>query len=194
MVLISHDISIYFNLFFQIVQYLTSWQTIHAFIPVVKVYIRAPEGVALDSHSCDSAIIRWIPRQSGIVPYLWNKVWKICLLDDVIKWSHFPRPWPFIGGIHRSPVNSHKDQWHGALMFSLIYAWINDWVNNREAGDLRRHRPHFDAIVMILGHIPLKNCTSLFKGNPNSLKCRKFVLKFKVLVYNFASSITRCFW
>ena len=23
-------------------------------------------------------------------------------------------------------------QWHGALMFSLICAWINGWVNNRE--------------------------------------------------------------
>ena len=33
-------------------------------------------------------------------------------------------------------------------MFSLIYAWINDWVNNREAGDLRRQRGHYDVIVM----------------------------------------------
>ena len=32
-------------------------------------------------------------------------------------------------------------------MFSLIWAWINGWVNNREAGDLRRHRGHYDAIV-----------------------------------------------
>ena len=48
------------------------------------------------------------------------------------------------------PVNSpHKGQWRGALMFSLIYAWINDWVNNREAGDLIRHRGHYDVIVMI---------------------------------------------
>ena len=47
------------------------------------------------------------------------------------------------------PVNSpHKGQWRGALMFSLIYAWINDWVNNREAGDLRRQRNHYDVIVM----------------------------------------------
>ena len=31
--------------------------------------------------------------------------------DDVIKWKHFPRYWPFVRGIHRSPVNSpHKDQ------------------------------------------------------------------------------------
>ena len=34
-------------------------------------------------------------------------------------------------------------------MFSLIYARINDWVNNREAGDLRRHRGHYDVIVML---------------------------------------------
>ena len=52
-------------------------------------------------------------------------------------------------GIHRSPVNSpHKGQWRGALMFSLICARINNWVNNGEAGDLRRHRGHYDVIVM----------------------------------------------
>ena len=32
--------------------------------------------------------------------------------------------------------------------FSLICARINGWVNNREAGDLRRHRAHYDVIVM----------------------------------------------
>ena len=69
--------------------------------------------------------------------------------DEVIKWKHFPRYWPFVRGIHRSPVNSqHKGQCHGALMFSLIYAWTNGWVNNREAGDLRRHRAHYDVIAM----------------------------------------------
>ena len=26
--------------------------------------------------------------------------------------------------------------------------WINGWVNNREAGDLRRHRNNYDVIVM----------------------------------------------
>ena len=39
--------------------------------------------------------------------------------DDVIKWKQFPRYWPFVRRIHRSPVNSpHKGQWLGALMFS----------------------------------------------------------------------------
>ena len=70
--------------------------------------------------------------------------------DDVIKWKHFPRNWSFVREIHRSPVNfPHKGQWRGALMFSLIHAWINDWVNNREAGDLRRQYGHYDVIVMI---------------------------------------------
>ena len=75
------------------------------------------------------------------------------LNDDVIKWKHFPRYWPFVRGIHRSPVNSpHKGQWRGALMFSLIYARIDGWVNNREAGDLRRHHAHHDVTVMISGY------------------------------------------
>ena len=69
--------------------------------------------------------------------------------DDVIQWKHFPRNWPFVREIHRSPVNfPHKGQWRGALMFSLICVWINDWVNNREAVDLRRYRAHSDVIVM----------------------------------------------
>ena len=35
--------------------------------------------------------------------------------DDVSKWKHFPRNWPFVRGIHRSPVNSpHRGQWRGA--------------------------------------------------------------------------------
>ena len=67
--------------------------------------------------------------------------------DDVIKWKHFPRHWPFMW----SPVNSpRKDQWHGALMLSLICVWTNVWISNRAAGDVRRHRAHFDVSVMHL--------------------------------------------
>ena len=48
------------------------------------------------------------------------------------------------------PVNSpHKGQWRGALMSSFICIWINDWVNNREASDLRRQRGHYDVNVMV---------------------------------------------
>ena len=70
-----------------------------------------------------------------------------------------------VRGFHWSPVNSpHKGQWRGALMFSLICAWINVWVNNGEAGDVRRHRAHYDVIVMyfcirtrLSGHLPWFN-------------------------------------
>ena len=72
-----------------------------------------------------------------------------CYHDDVIKWKQLPRYWPFVRGIHRSPVNSpHKGQWRGALMFSLLCAWITGWVNIGEAGDLRHHRVHYDVSVM----------------------------------------------
>ena len=68
--------------------------------------------------------------------------------DDVIKWKYY-RVTGHVRGIHRSLVNSpHKGQWRGALMFSLICAWINGWINNREAGDLRRHRDHYNVTVM----------------------------------------------
>ena len=68
---------------------------------------------------------------------------------DVIKWKHFPRHWPFVRGIRRSPVNSlHKGQWRGALMFSLICVRINSWANTIDAGDLRRHLVHYDVIII----------------------------------------------
>ena len=64
--------------------------------------------------------------------------------DDVIKWKPF----------HRWPVNSqHKGQWRGALMFSFICNWTYGWVSNRYAGDLRRHRAHYEVIVMRTGNI-----------------------------------------
>ena len=92
--------------------------------------------------------------------------------DDVIKWKHFPRYWPLIcdAGIHhqaqmgwkatQSP-SEHDDviKWKHfprycpwfvtrSLMFSLISAWTKGWVNNRDAGDLRRHCAHYDFNVM----------------------------------------------
>ena len=82
----------------------------------------------------------------GLNPTIWN----VCTMhDDVIKWKHFPRYWPFVRGIHRSPMNSlYKGQWCGALVFSLICVWINGWVNSGGAGDLRRYRAHYDVNVM----------------------------------------------
>ena len=81
------------------------------------------------------------------------------LHDDVIQWKHLPRYWPFVRGIHRSAVNSpHKGQWRGDLMFSLICAWTNSRVNNRDAGNYRSHRAHYDVIVM---DCSLSDCNEL---------------------------------
>ena len=63
--------------------------------------------------------------------------------------EHFPRYCPFVMGIHRTQIHSpHKGHWRGAFMFSSICAWTNDWANNRDIGDLRRHRAHYDVNVM----------------------------------------------
>ena len=71
--------------------------------------------------------------------------------ENVIKWKHYRRYWPFVREIRGSPVNSpNKGQWRGALMFSFICAWTNGWVSNRDAGDLRRHSAYVDVTVMAL--------------------------------------------
>ena len=66
--------------------------------------------------------------------------------DDVTKWRY----WLIGRGIHQSPVNPfHKGQWRGALMFSFICAWTNGWVDNRDAGDLRRYCARYDVTVRL---------------------------------------------
>ena len=62
-------------------------------------------------------------------------------------------------GIHRSPVNSpHEGQWRRTLMFSLICPWINGWVNNREAGDLRRqYQRYCTEFFLTLGNRTHRN-------------------------------------
>ena len=108
--------------------------------------------------------------------YKWNH-------DDVIKRKHFPRYWPFVRGIHRSPVNSpHKGQWRGALMFSLICVWINGWVNNGEAGDLIRHRVHYDVTVMkllIAIILPSNECRSSWNHRRLEFNCLFMITSMK---------------
>ena len=110
----------------------------------------------LNTHWRNNALQTMSLTMEFISEVILNKSWSQRLRGyrlgfhyDVIKWKHFLRYWPFVRGIHRSPMNSpHRGQWRGALMYSLSCAWINGWVNNREAGDLRRHRTHYDVIVM----------------------------------------------
>ena len=102
------------------------------------------------------------------------------LHDDVIKWKQFPRCWPFVRGIQRSPVNSpHKGQWRGALMFSLICVWISGWVNNPDSGDLRRYGAHYDVSVMRKDNKVLKRRFASVGHNESKqgIRSRKTVVK-----------------
>ena len=93
-------------------------------------------------------------------------------------------------GIHWSPVNSpHKGQWRGALMLSSICAWINGWVNNRDAGDLRRHRAHYDVTVMC--NYILTRVYTLIVSNALELDYRTL---FAEILYYFILDLHCCVW
>ena len=110
-------------------------------------------------------------------------------------------------GIHRSPVNSpHKGQWCGALIFSLIFVWINGWVNNREAGDLRRYRAHYDVSVMhpFDGFVQerltplLMHWIYVFLALTHHIVNPNFMKRFQTEEYHYPSGIskilTKCKW
>ena len=98
----------------------------------------------LIKHSANTECIHGVSDEfhSGWITHVWNIRWhsiadiwlyhkgELSTHDDVIKWKHFPRHWPFVRGIRRSPL------------------WINGWVNDREAGDLKRYRTHYDVTAM----------------------------------------------
>ena len=78
-----------------------------------------------------------------------TEMWQV-----ISKWLHqmerFSALLALCAGNSPIPVNSpHKGQWRGALMFSLICVWINDWVNNREAGVLRQVMRSFDISLLL---------------------------------------------
>ena len=76
---------------------------------------------------------------NGLAPNRWEAIYTAH--DDVIKWKHLR-----VAGHLCGEFTGHR--WRGVLMFSLICAWINGWVNNCEAGDLRRYHSHYDVTIM----------------------------------------------
>ena len=111
-------------------------------------------GIAGNVVTLDLPYCKWINPEQHWRKYQWNHpYWRIL---SSTWWRHqvdtfFLRYWPFVRGIHRSPVNSpHKGQWRWALMFSLICSWTNCWENNRNADDLGRHCANYDVNVMSL--------------------------------------------
>ena len=131
----------------------------------------ASESTALTmTMKCLETKSQWpMPNNLDYLHYQCRKMIEKANHDDVIKWKNFPRYWPFVRGIHRSPLNSpHKGLWRWALMFTLICARINGWVNNGEAGDLRRYLAHSDAIVMAFWCFPVIPWSTQFRTQKNA--------------------------
>ena len=79
------------------------------------------------------------------------------------------------------------------LWCSFICAWINGWVNNREAGDLRRYLAHCDVIVMYC-HSPLTfNSQKLVPFS--ALTAELFVVDFEDMCFieNWPWCVMRCY-
>ena len=87
-----------------------------------------------------TATIHSVPhRRQGLLVY--------SVIKNVIKWRYFPRYWPVVLGIHRSPVNSpHKGQWRGTLVCVFFDLRLNKRLSKRDTGELRRHSAHYDAL------------------------------------------------
>ena len=69
-----------------------------------------------------------------------------------------------------NPDSHQKGQWRGSLMFSLI----NSWANNRDAGDLRLHRAHYDVNVMVDDTLRYMSSSSHRHSSMDALKKAKW--------------------
>ena len=68
--------------------------------------------------------------------------------NNVIKWKHFRVTGHLCREFTGQRWIPHTKVIDVELWFFFICVWINDWVNNREAGDVRRYRAHYDVIVI----------------------------------------------
>ena len=104
---------------------------------------------------------KWRPSCLGlnVLRFIWIVLNAGCIPLSISSWwrhqmETFSALLAVCEGNHRSPVDPpHKGRWRGALMSSLICTWTNGWVNNREAGNLRRRRTHYDVTVMWLDFV-----------------------------------------
>ena len=135
------------------------------------------------SLACSTRALSWNKKKKNHI--LWSHSYV-----DVIKWKHFPRYWPFARGIYRPlVVPLTKGLWRGALRFSLICAWKKRLHNNRDAGNLRRHRAHYDVTVMwfvVISNEPQTVltrlwllCFVLIGMNLNTVRCRYNAVNFR---------------
>ena len=93
----------------------------------------------------------WRFKFPGLIIIQYWIIWISVVIERIVSpwWRH--KMETFSALLAFCTVNSlHKSQWRGALMLSLTCVWINGWLNNSEAGDLRRYRAHYDVTVKTL--------------------------------------------
>ena len=88
------------------------------------------------------------PISNRSKPWSWTEIKHACIQPFYMMSSN-GNIFRVTGPLWRESTGSpRKGQWHWALLFSLIYARTNGWANSRDAGDLRRHRAHYDVTAM----------------------------------------------
>ena len=104
------------------------------------------------THSGQPGLFRW-HRSNLVMTATIKYAWHMCHMnsqhDDVIKWKHFPRHWPFSVG--NSPVTGEfPSQRPVTRSFAVFFDLrLNQrWANDGDADDLRRHCTHYDVTVM----------------------------------------------
>ena len=100
--------------------------------------------LVLDAILCVTWLIYWSHRRGGHGSNILTAVTYSSQSNSklyVQKNNYVPNP----------PVE--LAHWRGTVMNSLIRAWTNGWANNRDPGDLGRHRAHYDVtgIIILIG-------------------------------------------
>ena len=133
---------------FMVATDITTWSIIYVFIIFTKYHF--------SFHTCRVDCARHLSKKFSLIfdgPHNLIGNYLFIILHWLTWWRHRMKTFPALLAIYagNSPVpgnSRHEGQWRGALMFSLICVWINGWVNNGKAGDLRRYRAHYDVTVM----------------------------------------------
>ena len=102
----------------------------------------------------------------------WQRLpWSCCEISRGPWWRHQMETFSALLALFSGNYSPHKGQWRRALMFYLIRTWINGWVNNRKAGDLRRNRVHYDVNVMVRWDAVLVHGAPLHGGCYDTFLC-----------------------
>ena len=142
--------------------WIRSWST----LPHMMIYFLTVPSHFLNQYCLIIRDVLWHSPVSNYRKYSWTQS-ITCMMTSSNR-NIFPLYWLFVQGIHQSLVNSpHKIQWSEALMFSLICAWTNSWVNTRDTSDLGCHHAHYDVTVMLSGDYTFK-ITTISPGGPMS--------------------------